>query len=55
MYRTWRMRHIVGRHAPYSHKCAEKGILSAPTLDTYSHVLPGMDRGIGGALEEALG
>jgi integrase len=27
----------------------------ALTLDTYSHVLPGMDSGIGGALEEALG
>ena len=26
----------------------------ALTLDTYSHVLPGMDGGIGGALKEAL-
>ena len=27
----------------------------ALTLDTYSHVLKGMDGGIGGALDEALG
>ena len=25
------------------------------TLDTYSHVLKGMDGGIGGAMDEALG
>ncbi|HYZ06204.1 MAG TPA: tyrosine-type recombinase/integrase, partial [Rubrobacter sp.] len=27
----------------------------ALTLDTYSHVLKGMDGGIGGAMDEALG
>lgn len=27
----------------------------ALTLDTYSHVIPGMDGGTAGALEEALG
>ena len=54
MYRTWRMRHIVGRHAPYSHKCVEKGVFSALTLDKYSHVLPGMDGAVASAMEEAL-
>jgi integrase len=27
----------------------------ALTLDTYSHVIPGMDGGTGGAIDEALG
>ncbi len=27
----------------------------AQTLDTYSHVLPGMDGGIGDAMDDALG
>jgi hypothetical protein len=33
----------------------EQLVAISQTLDTYSHVLKGMDGGIGGAMDEALG
>ena len=53
-------RHYVPNLADAPHRRPTHPLLTQvrgkrSTLDTYSHVLPGMDGGIGGALEEPLG
>jgi integrase len=52
---TWAtLLHARNVHPKYVQKLLGHASI-ALTFDTYSHVLPGMDGGIGGALEDAHG